>query len=158
MLRLTKLADYGIVLLIHFARGEEGAVHAARDLAERSRLPLPTVSRILKALAGGGLLESHRGAKGGYSLARSPEAISVIDIVGAIEGPIGITACTEGETADCEHEAWCPAVNRWQVINGAIHEALERVTLAEMATPVPEHHLVELQTPRQAGAEARPAR
>ena len=61
MLRLTKLADYGIVLLIHFARGEEGEVHASRDLAERSKLPVPTVSRILKALVGGGILESHRG-------------------------------------------------------------------------------------------------
>ena len=152
MLRLTKLADYGIVLLIHFARSEAGDVQAARDLAERSRLPLPTVSRILKALSGAGILESHRGVKGGYSLSLSPDAVSVVDIVGAIEGPIGITACTEGEDTDCEHEAWCPAVNRWQVINGAIHEALEKVTLAEMARPVSEDRLVQLETGRQARA------
>ena len=152
MLRLTKLADYGIVLLIHFAREEDGGVQAARDLAERSRLPLPTVSRILKALSGSGILQSHRGVKGGYSLARAPESVTVVDIVTAIEGPIGITACTEGEPTDCEHEAWCPAVNRWQVINGAIHEALEKVTLAEMATPVSEERLVQLETGRQARA------
>jgi len=152
MLRLTKLADYGIVLLIHFARGEVGGVQAARDLAQQSRLPLPTVSRILKALSGAGILESHRGVKGGYSLARAPESVTVVDIVSAIEGPIGITACTEDETADCEHEAFCPAVNRWQVINEAIHAALDKVTLAEMATPVPEERLVQLETGRQARA------
>jgi FeS assembly SUF system regulator len=145
MLRLTKLADYGIVLLIHFARSEEGAVLAARDLAERSRLPLPTVSRILKALVGGGILESHRGVKGGYSLARGAERVNVAEIVSAIEGPIGMTVCTESDGTDCEHEAWCPAVNRWQVINQAIHGALAKVTLAEMATPVVEPRLVEIE-------------
>jgi FeS assembly SUF system regulator len=148
MLRLTKLADYGIVLLIHFAKREEGSVVPARDLAERSRLPLPTVSRILKALAGGGILESHRGVKGGYSLARSPGKVTVAEIVGAIEGPIAMTVCTDGEPTDCELEASCPAVDRWQVINRAINEALGKVTLAEMATPVPEQRLIEIETAR----------
>ena len=148
MLRLTKLADYGIVLLIHFARSEEGSVLPARDLAERSRLPLPTVSRILKGLSSGGILESHRGVKGGYSLARSPERVTVTEIISAIEGPIAMTVCTDGEPTDCEHEASCPAVNRWQVINQAINEALGRVTLAEMATPVPENRLIEIETAR----------
>ena len=72
MLRITKEADYGIVLLSHFAAGGDGSVHTARDLAEQAHLPLPMVGKILKSLARNGLLLSLRGVHGGYRLARSP--------------------------------------------------------------------------------------
>ena len=77
MLRITKQTDYGIVLMTCFAIDEAGRVQNARDVARDTNLPLPTVSKILKALARGGVLISHRGVKGGYSLARSPEAITI---------------------------------------------------------------------------------
>lgn len=135
MLRLTKLADYGIVLLIHFARAAEGAVMTARDLARASHIPQPMVSRVLKLLSSEGLLTSHRGVKGGYSLARPAREISVAGIVGALEGPIGMTSCSEPEPGDCEHEAWCPAQRHWRLINQVVTGALSQVSLRDMASP-----------------------
>ncbi|HVH88183.1 MAG TPA: Rrf2 family transcriptional regulator, partial [Terriglobales bacterium] len=93
MIRLQKLTDYGLVLMTCVARHHEQSLHTARDLAVESHLPLPTVSKLLKQLLQGGLLVSHRGIKGGYSLARPPQAISIAEIVAALEGPIALTEC-----------------------------------------------------------------
>ncbi len=87
MIRLGKLTDYGLVLMTHFAQNNDRLLHTARDLAVESRLPLPTVSKLLKELLQGGLLVSHRGIKGGYSLARKPREISVAEIIAVLEGP-----------------------------------------------------------------------
>ncbi len=132
MLRIGRLTDYGIVLLAHLAEDEDGATHNARELAERAHLPLPAVSKILKALAQRGLLVSHRGAKGGYGLARPAAEISVAEIIAALEGPIALTECTLGP-GHCEQEVGCMTRLPWQRINRAIQEALARVSLAELA-------------------------
>src|SRR5437867_2592417 len=137
MLRVTKLADYGIVLMTHFASHPGHLQHNARDLAAEVCLPLPVVSKILKALAREGLLVSHRGTKGGYSLARSPEAISVAQIIRALEGPIAVTECTDKVKGDCNLERLCPVRSNWHRINEAIREALEKISLAEMSRPLP---------------------
>jgi FeS assembly SUF system regulator len=134
MIRMSRLADYGVVLMTHIAQ-TPGRLHNAHELASASQLPVPTVSKILKALARGGLLASHRGAKGGYSLARSPEDISVGEIIVAIEGPISLTVCFDGDGDACEFEAICPTRGNWQRINDAIRRALDGITLAEMAAP-----------------------
>ena len=97
MIRLTRLTDYGIVLLTRMAREDAVPVHAARDLAGGAGLPLPMVNKILKTLTRKGLLESHRGVKGGYSLTRSPGDISVLDVIDATEGPLAITQCSAVE-------------------------------------------------------------
>src|SRR2546426_12150391 len=94
MIRLGKLTDYGLVLLTHIAQNHDRLLHTARDLAVESRLPLPTVSKLLKELLQGGLLVSHRGIKGGYSLARMPREISMAEIIAVIEGPIALTECS----------------------------------------------------------------
>lgn len=135
MFRMAKLTDYGIVLLTHFARHPEREALNARELALDTRLPLPTVGKLLKELVHGGLLTSHRGIKGGYSLARDPERISMAAIIAALEGPIAITECNTDHAGLCEHESGCAVRTNWQVVNHAIKEALERVTLAEMARP-----------------------
>jgi len=98
-------------------------------------LALPTVSKVLKALVQHGLLVSHRGAKGGYSLAAAPEEISVAQIISAIEGPIALTECSDS-TGVCGQEPQCSVRSNWQRINKAVREALERVTLAELARPM----------------------
>ncbi len=134
MIRLTKLTDYGIVLLTNMAKDPERVMHNARDLAAEAGIPLPMTSKILKALARVGLLVSHRGVKGGYSLAREPEAITVAQIIGALEGPIAITECTDAES-DCQVEASCPVRSNWHRINDAVLQALEGITLAEMTQP-----------------------
>jgi FeS assembly SUF system regulator len=135
MLRLTKQSDYGIVLMTLFAGSEPQRVHSTRDLAAGAKLPLPTASKILKALARAGLLQSHRGVKGGYRLARTPSEISVEEIIRALEGPIAITECID-EASLCEIEGTCPVRTNWQRINGAVRDALSAIRLSEMAAHV----------------------
>ena len=94
MIRLGKLTDYGLVLMTYIAHSHDRSLHTARDLAVESRLPLPTVSKLLKELLQGGLLVSQRGIKGGYSLAREPREISVAEVIAVLEGPIALTECS----------------------------------------------------------------
>jgi FeS assembly SUF system regulator len=131
VIRITKQADYAIILLGHFVTDRDHVSCNARDLAASTRLPAPMVGKILKTLAKQGLLESHRGAKGGYSLAKPPEKISVAEIIAALDGPFGLTACSVHE-GDCEFEASCPTRNHWKTINRAILGALRQVSLREM--------------------------
>ena len=135
MIRLARLTDYGIMLLTLMARDRQAAPRSAREVADRSRLPRPTVSKLLKALAHGGLLETHRGARGGFRLAKPPEDVSVADIIAALEGPIGITECT-AHPGQCGVEPLCPVRTNWKRINGAVLQALRGITLAEMAHPM----------------------
>lgn len=137
LIRMTRLTDYGIVLLSYFARDPDRGMHNARDIAAAARLPLPTVNKILKALTRKGLLISHRGVKGGYSLARRPEEISMADIITATEGPVAITQCTVSLPGNCAQEHACPIHSNWQKINDAIRLALESVSLSEMARTIP---------------------
>ncbi len=132
MIRISRLTDYGIVLLTHMA-AEPDRVHNATEVAGEAHLPLPTVSKLLRLLTKEGLLESHRGVKGGYGLARAPEQISVGAIIRALEGPIAITTCTTDSPGDCEHESLCPVRGHWHLINLAIRQALDSITLADMA-------------------------
>lgn len=132
---MTKQADYGIVLLTRMAREPVGFVNAS-ELAAEAQLPLPTVSKILKLLGRAELLESHRGVKGGYCLAREAEAISVADIITALDGPIGITECIDDTPGECSQEPFCGVRANWQRINHAIRHALENITLAEMTHPI----------------------
>jgi FeS assembly SUF system regulator len=133
MIRISRLTDYGIVLLAHMA-GHPQRVHTAAEAAAEARLPLPTVSKLLRALAKAGLLASQRGVKGGYGLAHPPAQITVARIVTALEGPIAITACTTGGPSDCEHQRRCPVRGHWSLINLAVREALESITLADLAS------------------------
>ena len=135
MIRLSKLTDYGILLLSLFARYAGRGMRSARDLSAEARLPLPTVSKLLKTLARQGLLEAHRGVKGGFTLARRPDAITVADIIGAIEGPIGVTDCSTDD-GDCDIERTCIVRGNWKKINRVVIDALRGMTLAEMARPL----------------------
>src|SRR5690606_18539702 len=105
MLRLSKMTDYGTVVLAHMARAPD-AVHAAAEVADATHVRLPTVSKLLKLLTKGGLLASQRGARGGYVFARKPSEISAADIIDAIEGGMGITECA-GDHSRCDLEAHC---------------------------------------------------
>jgi FeS assembly SUF system regulator len=130
MLRITKLTDYATVVLATLADAP-GRVHSAAELAERSRLELPTVSKVLKPLAHAGLVTSFRGAAGGYRLARLPSEISLIEIVEAIEGRLGMTECS-GDHGQCEHEPHCSVQGHWRRINDVISETLRGMSLADM--------------------------
>ncbi len=151
MIRLSKLADYGIVIMTNMARHPQRQ-HNAGAIAAESHIPLPMASKILKALARAGLLASHRGAKGGYGLARPAERISVADVITALDGPIAVTACIENSPGECDIEALCPARANWQRINHAIRGALAGISMAEMAQSVPSAFAI---LPGERGATAR---
>lgn len=147
MVRLSRLADYGVLLLTHMAQQPE-RLFSTTDLSSDTRLAVPTISKILQVLNRDGLVASHRGVRGGYGLSRSPDHITVAQIVQALEGGVAMTDCVEGAPGECELEDVCRVRTNWQAINTAILDALQRVTLAEMAQcphePAPPGHLVQL--------------
>jgi FeS assembly SUF system regulator len=139
MLRLSKITDYGIVLLAHMAscgnlalNGPSRARHSARELAEDVDLPLPVVSKILKTLARGGIIESHRGAKGGYSLRDDHHEITVANMISVLEGPVAMTECS-ASSGSCLLEDSCSVRDPWQIINRVVNDALSEITLGDLA-------------------------
>ena len=136
MIRLAKLTDYGLVLMTIIARDHASSTHTARDLAAQSRLPLPTVSKVLKLLLQSGMLVSHRGIKGGYSLAKEPAEISLAEIITAIEGPIALTECSTDIAGLCDLERSCPIKRNQRVISQVVRGALDRVTLFDLIQPM----------------------
>ena len=132
MLRISKLTDYGVVLSTHLAGLTKPK--SVRELASETGLPEPTVGKVLKTLSKAGVVTSRRGANGGYSLSRSADAISIVEVISALEGPIAVTECTdESDDASCAHETHCAVRGNWQRINDAVLGALGSITLDEMA-------------------------
>lgn len=129
MLRITKITDYGFILLAHMANQDQDKLHNAKDLSAAIGIPLPTVSKVLKILTQGGILQSHQGSKGGYTLARPAHEITAAEIIEAIEGPVAITDCSSAD--GCERK--CRVSPSWQQVNGAVIGALRGLTLADMA-------------------------
>jgi FeS assembly SUF system regulator len=138
MIRISKQADYGILLLGHFAKDAGGSTLSARELAQRAHVAVPMASKVLKLLSRSEILESVRGVNGGYRLKQAPEDITVGEIIVACDGPIAVTDCAPDEppTTDCAQEPWCPVRTSWRRLNFAIRDALDRVTLADMTCPV----------------------
>ncbi len=130
MLRLSKLTDYGVVVMAHLARQPERP-HTAAEIAAALPLGAPTVSKLLKLLARGGLLVSQRGAKGGYVLAREAKQISVAQVIDALEGPIALTECVLPGV--CRQAENCGVRDNWVKLSGTVYHALDGVSLAEMA-------------------------
>jgi FeS assembly SUF system regulator len=134
MLKLGKLADYGTMIVTVLA-ADPARLYSAQELAAHTHVAAPTVSKLLKQLTNGGIVESLRGARGGYKLARPPAEITVADVIAAIDGPIGLTQCSVHK-GDCAVESTCGVRGNWRLINTAIHQALKSVSLADMATPM----------------------
>lgn len=134
MFRMNKLSDYGLVLLTQFVRKADRPQISAVELAAETRLPLPTVGKLLKTLTREGLLVSHRGARGGYSLARPARQITVTQAICALEGPIALTECTDHE-GQCEYEVRCPTRSHLKRLNQIVLAAFDQVTLDDLADP-----------------------
>ena len=135
MLRVTKLTDYASVVLTVLA-SDPAAVLSASELAERAGLEVPTVAKLLKPLAQAGLVEGFRGANGGYKLARDAADISLVEIVEAMEGPLGMTECSV-HSGQCGIEDSCGVRANWRRINDVVADALRGVSLAQMLGPMP---------------------
>jgi FeS assembly SUF system regulator len=137
MMRLSRLADFAIVLMTHMAQSP-GATHSAAEMAAATRLPGPAVAKVLARLSHEGLVGSARGVKGGYRLERPAAAISIDSIVSAVDGPVALTQCitsgTSGATR-CEVETLCRSRAGLHAINRAVRKALEEVSLADIALP-----------------------
>jgi FeS assembly SUF system regulator len=134
MFRLSKLTDYAVVVLVRLARAgsTNGSVQTSPGISLSTGIPEPTVAKVLKAMAGKGLVTSLRGAHGGYRLNRTLCSIRVAEVIEAIDGPIALTACVDG--GDCESQCLCPMRGRWDPVNAAIRAALNHITLADMET------------------------
>lgn len=131
MIKLSRLADYSIVIMTQLA-ARPGSLVQAPDMALVTGLPVPTVAKTLKRLAQSGLLESQRGTKGGYVLVREAAGIPVTEIIAAVDGPIALTDCTVEADGVCGIEALCPTRTNWKKINDAVIGALRDITLADM--------------------------
>ena len=134
MIKLSRLTYYGVVVMSQMAQNIS-AMKTAPELAASTGVPTPTVSKLLKLLVRGGLVESRRGVNGGYALTKNINDITAADIIEALEGPVALTACVDGSEADCGVESLCPMRGGWEKVNRAIRAALEEVTLAELSQP-----------------------
>jgi FeS assembly SUF system regulator len=134
MFRLNKLTDYAVVLMTHVANCPAPSLHSARELAEDTQLPLATVGKVLRELLDHGLVTSHRGMKGGYALARAAGDISLAEIIGAFEGPIGFTECNT-TPGSCDLEPSCTVRYNSGVIGKALQHALEGIRLSDLTKP-----------------------
>jgi FeS assembly SUF system regulator len=152
MLRLSKLTDYAVVVLVRLSGMDE--VQTSPGVAAATGIPEPTVAKVLKTLAAGGLISSQRGAKGGYRLSRDLSAIPIAAVIAAVDGPIALTACVEGSASSCESQGLCPMRGRWDPVNDAIYKALSSITLADMqAAPLPAFRVLTQQAALHAAAE-----
>ncbi len=137
--RLSNLADYAVVMLAAAARKGEGlgARVTATELAGTTKVPLATAQKVLGQLAAAGLLTSGRGSRGGFALARPAAAISVADIVEAMEGPIALAGCVTEADTPCALTDHCRVKPHWPSINDAVRGALAGVSLAHLSAGTP---------------------
>lgn len=133
MFKISRMTDYGVVVMAQLAQARD-AVVTAPDLAAAAGLPAPTVAKILKRMTRGGLVTSQRGIHGGYALSRPADEISVADIIRALEGPVAVTQCVDGAEG-CTVESLCPIRGCWDRVNAAVNRTLESMSLAEVAAP-----------------------
>jgi FeS assembly SUF system regulator len=162
-MRLSSLADYAILMMSAAARhcGVGAAVRGrpvrlnATRLAAETGIPLPTAQKLVSRLSAAGLLESTRGSGGGVRLSRPPAAISLADIVEAVEGPIALTTCVDTARHDCALEGGCAVRPHMGVVNRVVRTALQSVSLAQLSRAPAEAGAAELEpkAPAFAGAQ-----
>lgn len=132
-MRLSSFADYAVVMMSAAARHCGHAQMNAAEMAAETNIPLPTVQKLISRLSSAGLLRSVRGAGGGFKLARPAAAITLADVIEAIEGPIAMAACVETGKHDCGLEGSCRMQPHWPVVNEAVRGALAGVSLTHLS-------------------------
>tara|TARA_B000000441_G_C21576708_1_gene251851 strand:+ start:164 stop:616 length:453 start_codon:yes stop_codon:yes gene_type:complete len=142
-MKINKLTDYSIVILANLVAKDENAMYTAKELSEFSGIPLPTVTRILKMLSNKGILESQRGAQGGYELTKNSTEISVAEVIEAMEGPIALTECASDDCG-CAFEPSCAVGKPWQKINKAVNDVLRNISLSDMSARDESQNLLKL--------------
>ena len=140
MLRISKLADYGTVIM-NFLAMEPTTVFSANEIAQKVHIAVPTASKVLKKLVNANLVTSVRGAEGGYRLAHSPQEITIADVITALDGQPALTECN-AVTKKCSKDSVCAIRDNWRLINKVVLTALNSLTLADMSKPLEHHPLV----------------
>ena len=148
MLRLTKKADYGLMALKYLAEHPDEVSLSARDIAQAYHIPPQLLAKILQRLAKVGILRSHAGMSGGYSLLKTPREISAFEVIHAIDGPLFITSCGATQSS-CELTESCTIKEPLARVNDSISELLRKITIADLAethsaTPRPDPDLVSI--------------
>ena len=133
-MRLSSLADYAVVMMSAAARHCGGSRVNASQLSEETGIPLPTVQKLVSRLSHAGLLRSVRGAGGGFKLARPAAAVTLADIIEAVEGPIAMTSCSEDGRHDCAMEGSCVVQPHWPLVNSAVRGALAGINLTSLVS------------------------
>lgn len=137
MLQLTKRTEYGLIALVHLA-DRRGDVVSAREIGDHYPVPKRLLAEVLKDLGRAGLVESQRGATGGYALARGAEAITLGEIIAAVEGRPSIAGCEAlggFEGGSCDVSPVCPIKSPIQRLRAGIWDLLQRTTLRDLAHP-----------------------
>jgi FeS assembly SUF system regulator len=133
MIRISRLADYGVVLMCEIS-SSQGRAHSANSLSKKTNMSESAIMKILKLLVKSGLLNSVRGPKGGYFATKDPKDINVLDVVSAIDGPVAVTICSNDSHDACEFKAACVAKRGWGVVNNALQTTLAGFTIADFIT------------------------
>ncbi|THG39631.1 MULTISPECIES: SUF system Fe-S cluster assembly regulator [Sphingomonas] len=137
-MRLSSLADYAVVMMTAAARHCGGLARVnATSLAQETGVPLPTAQKLVSRLSSAGLIESTRGTGGGFRLSRPPSAITLADVIEAVEGPIALTTCVDTGQHDCALDGSCRVKPHWAVVNNAVRGALAGITLTQLAATTP---------------------
>ena len=141
MLALTKKAGYGLIAMTHLAKVGPEQVISAREIAEQFGVPVSLLMNVLKDLSGAGYVESVRGARGGYRIARRPKDINLADLIAAVEGPVRLAECVVNEVGDseecsCQVMARCPIADPIHRVHRRLNDFFKKVTLAEIVDPV----------------------
>ena len=131
MLRLTKKADYGLMALKYLAEQPAESARSAKEIAEAYHIPPPLLAKILQTLAKAGLLVSHAGTNGGYSLARSAKEISAFEVIRAIDGPLFITSCITIHGA-CDLAGHCTIKEPLRKVNDSIKDLLSSLRISDL--------------------------
>ena len=132
MFRVNKLTDYATVVMVDLV--DANFAIPSQKIASNTGIPYPTVNKLMKDLLHAGLVRSHRGVNGGYSLASPANKITIADIIQAVEGPIALTNCVNNSPEKCSYENFCAVQGRWNRVNKAVVNALNEVTIADMSS------------------------
>ena len=135
MIKVSRIADYAVLLVCRMSRKKD-KVFSAQDLSLQTSLPLTTVSKILTKLTKSKIITSVRGVAGGYKLLTDAKDISVGNIIDVIDGKVALTVCIEESNHTCGLAAMCPSHSNWQIINNAVSNALNSVSIEEMSKPI----------------------
>ncbi|MHC4895462.1 MAG: RrF2 family transcriptional regulator [Planctomycetota bacterium] len=137
MLQLTKRTEYGLIALVHLV-DRDGEFVSAREIGEAYPVPKRLLAEVLKDLSRAGLVESQRGATGGYALARPADAVYLGEVIAAVEGAPSLTGCDSlgaFNSGSCDVSPVCPIKNPMQRVRIGIWDLLQRTSLRDLASP-----------------------